>query len=119
MTSAVVEEGDTFGKLITTPVPMWKAPEPLGVSVPLAVLGLMAMPALVPLAVIATAAPYWLATFTPFEAVSVSTVLALQLTLSYTFTLPEPGLLPALLCSVTLLDARLLDSAEPVMLPPL
>src|SRR6185369_14050334 len=110
--SAVLEEDEMWGRFMTPPVPILNAPMPLAASKALAMFGLMAMPAFDPLAVTAAF------TFTSLEAASVRMVLALQVIVSLTFTSPEPPLVPALLCSVMLLLARLLERVSPVMLPP-
>src|ERR1700737_2746663 len=86
-----------------------KTPVPLPASAPFAVLGLMINPAALPVAVMLA----W--TLTLFEAVSVSVVLALHVTGSYTFTLPDPTAPPLLLCKVTAVVARLAESVAPVI----
>src|SRR5882724_6127624 len=101
------------GKLMEAPLLSWNVPVPLAISAPFAVLGLMMSPAVLPVAVTVAL------TLTLFEAVSVNVVLALQDTLSFTFTSPLPAAAPALLCRITAVVARLFESAAPVMSPPL
>ncbi len=113
MTSAVLELGETLGRLIAAPAPRLNCPVPLAVSPPLAVLGLSAIPAFAPLAVMLAL------TLTLFEAVKVKFVLAPQVTASFTLTLPEPALLPLLLWICTLLLPRAVPRVAPVMSPPL
>src|SRR5450830_1364476 len=91
-------------------------PLPLAASPPLPVLGLMIRPALLPLAVMSAC------TVTLLEAVKVSVVLALQLTLSLINRLPlplEPVVVPLLLSSTTLVVFRLADKVLPLISPPL
>src|ERR1700683_4163207 len=100
-------------RLTEAPAPMFKVPVPLGVSAPLAVLGLMNNDAVLPVALMLALI------LTLFEAVSVSAVLALQETVSLTLTLPLPALAPALLCSVMEVVPSSLESVAPVISPPL
>src|ERR1700730_19315290 len=56
---------------------------------------------------------------TLFDAVSVKAVLAFHATASLTFPLPDPAVAPLLLCRLTPVVPRLLESVVPVISPPL
>jgi hypothetical protein len=88
ITSAVVDEDETLGKLIEAPLPIFKTPLVDSDSDWFAVLGLIAKPAVAPVAEILAF------TFTLLVAVNVRVVLALQLTPSLMFILPEPVCAP-------------------------
>ena len=89
ITSAVLDEDKTLGKLIEAPLPILKTPLLFAAdSERLAVFGLIANPAVVPVAVI------FAFTLTLFVAVNVRVVSALQLTPSLMFILPEPVCAP-------------------------
>src|ERR1700689_5134640 len=82
-----------------------KAPEPLAAWLPLAVLGLITRPAVLPVAVMLAL------TLTLFEAVKVSVVLALHATVSFTLMLPPlpppvTGEAPVLLKMVKFVELR-------------
>ena len=113
ITNAVAEAGDTFGRLMTPPLPRLKTPVPLAVSLPLLVLGLIAIPAFAPFAVILAF------TLTLFEAFRVSFVLAFHDTFWLMLTLPEPPAVPALLCRMTSPEVKAAASVAASSLPPL
>src|ERR1700692_112036 len=101
------------GKLMDAPLLRLNVPVPIAVSVPLAVLGLMTTPAVLPVAVMLAL------TLTLFDAVIVKVVLALHEIASFTFTLPLPAVAPLLLCKTTPVVARLVESSAPVISPPI
>src|ERR1700733_7976531 len=105
--------GAVPGRLIDAPLLSLNIPIPLGSSEPLAVLGLITIPAVLPLAVMLAF------TLTLFDAVIVKVVLALHEIASFTFTLPPPVSVPLLLCRDTSVVMRLDESAAPVISPPL
>ena len=78
-----------------------------------AVFGLMTSPALLPVAAMLALI------LTLLEAVSVRTVFALQTTASFTLILPDPAVFPVLLSRSTGVVPSSLESAAPVISPPL